>query len=131
MATQRNSAACSPRSGYWRSNRPDYGGPRAAVAAALNPHSRAGSTTDGGGPDCGYRQRTGTLYTALDRLLQQELIAVHSEEVVAGRLRRSYVLTHSGRELLESETERLRATLAEAERRLALGFRPRPAGGVA
>lgn len=64
---------------------------------------------------------TGTLYTALDRLLQQGLIRIDREEVVSGRLRRSFALTEQGRETLTNETERLRAGVAEAERRLALG----------
>jgi DNA-binding PadR family transcriptional regulator len=64
---------------------------------------------------------TGTLYTALDRLLQQELIQVEKEEIVAGRLRRSFALTEQGRSTLAEETRRLRAGAAEAERRLALG----------
>ena len=37
--------------------------------------------------------RAGTLYTALDRLRADELIAVDREEVVASRLRRYYRLT--------------------------------------
>ncbi|MFJ8434055.1 PadR family transcriptional regulator [Kitasatospora sp. NPDC094019] len=72
------------------------------------------------------RMLTGTLYTALDRLLQQGLVRIDHEEVVAGRLRRSFALTEQGRQTLTEETQRLRAGLAEAERRLALGT-PRPA----
>ncbi|MFJ3787683.1 PadR family transcriptional regulator [Kitasatospora sp. NPDC090091] len=64
---------------------------------------------------------TGTLYTALDRLLQQGLIRIDHEEVVGGRLRRTFALTEEGGEVLAAETERLRAGVAEAERRLALG----------
>ncbi|GAA2227039.1 hypothetical protein GCM10010430_02940 [Kitasatospora cystarginea] len=64
---------------------------------------------------------TGTLYTALDRLLQQGLIRIDHEEVVDGRLRRSFTLTEQGRSVLGEETERLRAGVAEADRRLALG----------
>ncbi|WP_405009158.1 PadR family transcriptional regulator [Kitasatospora sp. NBC_01539] len=72
------------------------------------------------------RMLTGTLYTALDRLLQQELIRIDHEEVVAGRLRRSFALTEEGRRTLTEETERLRAGVTEAERRLALGgLRPK------
>ncbi|MFF2041927.1 PadR family transcriptional regulator [Kitasatospora sp. NPDC058170] len=71
------------------------------------------------------RMLTGTLYTALDRLLQQGLIRIDREEVVAGRLRRTFALTEHGRHTLTEETERLRAGAAEAERRLALGA-PRP-----
>lgn len=64
---------------------------------------------------------TGTLYTALDRLLQQGLIRIDHEEVVGGRMRRTFALTEDGRDVLGAETERLRAGVVEAERRLALG----------
>ncbi|RKE22995.1 PadR family transcriptional regulator [Streptomyces sp. TLI_171] len=77
---------------------------------------------------------TGTLYTALDRLLQEGLVRVDSEEVVNGRLRRTFALTDQGRDTLAEETRRLRADAAEAERRLALGaLRPvlRVIGGTA
>ncbi|MET8630911.1 PadR family transcriptional regulator [Kitasatospora sp. NPDC004669] len=73
---------------------------------------------------------TGTLYTALDRLLQQELIRVDHEEVVAGKLRRYFALTDQGRDVLTAETQRLRTGVAEAERRLALG-RLQPNRGTA
>ncbi|WP_404815325.1 PadR family transcriptional regulator [Streptomyces thermolineatus] len=76
------------------------------------------------------RMRTGTLYGALERLVQQGLIEVHQEEVVDGRLRRSYALTGDGRTVLAAEAERLRATAAEAERRLAL-LVPNPKGALA
>ncbi|MFD9124763.1 PadR family transcriptional regulator [Kitasatospora sp. NPDC059571] len=76
------------------------------------------------------RLRTGTLYTALDRLLQQGLIRIESEEVVGGRLRRIYALTDEGQNLLTEETRRLRVTLAEAERRLGRA-RLRPNGASA
>ncbi|MCX5203178.1 PadR family transcriptional regulator [Streptomyces sp. NBC_00237] len=69
------------------------------------------------------RLRTGTLYGALDRLLKEELIEIHSEETVEGRMRRSYALTASGRTTLTTEAQRLRATAAEAERRLGLTLR--------
>ncbi|MFJ9692689.1 PadR family transcriptional regulator [Kitasatospora sp. NPDC101183] len=64
------------------------------------------------------KMRTGTLYGALDRLLQQGLIEVAAEEVVDGRARRSYALTDAGRAALATEAERLRAVATEAERRL-------------
>ncbi|MFJ9950693.1 PadR family transcriptional regulator [Kitasatospora sp. NPDC091207] len=67
---------------------------------------------------------TGTLYTALDRLLQQGLIRIDHEETVAGRMRRTFALTEDGRQVLGEETERLRAGVAEADRRLALGSGP-------
>ncbi|WP_354641871.1 PadR family transcriptional regulator [Kitasatospora camelliae] len=69
------------------------------------------------------RMRTGTLYGALDRLLQQGLIRVDSEEVVDGRARRTYALGDSGREVLGAEAERMRVLAAETERRLAAGGR--------
>ncbi|KOV60510.1 PadR family transcriptional regulator [Streptomyces sp. MMG1121] len=62
--------------------------------------------------------RTGTLYGALERLLQQELIEVHKEEVVESRLRRTYTLTSAGRQVLAAEAERMVATAHEATRRL-------------
>lgn len=79
------------------------------------------------------KMRTGTLYGALDRLLQQGLIEVAAEEIVDGRARRTYALTGSGRSALATEAERLRTVAAEAERRLAtvrsaLKGKPGPAG---
>ncbi|MEU4392168.1 PadR family transcriptional regulator [Kribbella sp. NPDC023855] len=65
--------------------------------------------------------RTGALYGALDRLLADGLIKVEREEVVAGRARRIFVLTPTGRERLEAEAERLSATAREVRRRLAAG----------
>jgi DNA-binding PadR family transcriptional regulator len=57
--------------------------------------------------------RPGTLYGALDRLVEQGLVAPEREEVVDGRLRRYYRLTDEGATVLESEAERL-STNAEA-----------------
>ncbi|GAA2252474.1 hypothetical protein GCM10010430_40010 [Kitasatospora cystarginea] len=76
------------------------------------------------------RMRTGTLYGALDRLLGQGLIEVASDEVVDGRARRTYALTDGGRAALSAETERLRAVVVEAERRLSTA-RPRLRGVTA
>jgi len=53
------------------------------------------------------RLTAGTLYSALDRLLSQQLIAVDGEEVVEGRARRYYRLTASGRRALQAEAARL------------------------
>ncbi|MFG2623032.1 PadR family transcriptional regulator [Streptomyces sp. NPDC048507] len=69
------------------------------------------------------KMRTGTLYGALERLLEEQLIAVHEEEVVDGRLRRSYALAPRGREVLAAEAARIARTAQEATRRLALGGR--------
>ena len=71
------------------------------------------------------RLRPGTLYTALDRLRADELIAADREEVVDGRLRRYYRLTPAGTKLLAAEAARLQAHAAAALRRLDL------AGGTA
>lgn len=67
------------------------------------------------------KMRTGTLYGALERLLQQGLIEVHKEEVVDSRLRRTYTLTAPGRAALAAEAERIAATAREATRRLGAG----------
>ncbi|MCX3061131.1 PadR family transcriptional regulator [Streptomyces beihaiensis] len=79
------------------------------------------------------RMRTGTLYGALDRLLQQGLIRVEREEVVDGRARKVYALDETGRGVLAAETRRLRAVVAEAERRMAAHSTPavRPKGALA
>ncbi|MEU9720866.1 PadR family transcriptional regulator [Streptomyces sp. NPDC047976] len=72
------------------------------------------------------KMRTGTLYGALERLLEQQLIAVHDEEVVDGRRRRSYALAPHGREVLAAEAARITRTAQEATRRLGLGGRTSP-----
>ena len=69
--------------------------------------------------------RAGTLYTALDRLRADQLIAVDREEIVENRLRRYYLLTPKGTGLLAAEAARLQAHAAVALRRLDL------AGGMA
>jgi DNA-binding PadR family transcriptional regulator len=71
------------------------------------------------------RLRPGTLYTALDRLRADELIAVDREEIVDGRLRRYYRLTPAGSKRLGAEAVRLQAHATAALTRLKL------AGGMA
>jgi DNA-binding PadR family transcriptional regulator len=66
------------------------------------------------------RLRAGTLYTALDRLRADGLIAVDREEVVDNRLRRYYRLTPAGQARLADEAARLHANAAVAMRRLKL-----------
>jgi DNA-binding PadR family transcriptional regulator len=66
------------------------------------------------------RLRPGTLYTALDRLLEAGLISVEREEVVDSRLRRYYQLTEQGRAVLAEEAERLRSHARAALRRLSV-----------
>lgn len=62
--------------------------------------------------------KAGTLYAALDRLTEQELIVVDREEASAGRLRRYYSLSDEGRARLESEVERMRSNASVAAARL-------------
>ena len=71
--------------------------------------------------------RAGTLYTALDRLRGDGLVAVDGEEVVEGRLRRYYRLTPEGTRVLAAEAARLQANATAALRRLSPGL----AGGAA
>jgi DNA-binding PadR family transcriptional regulator len=66
------------------------------------------------------RMLAGTLYTALDRLRADELIAVDREEIVEHRLRRYYRLTAAGEQRLAEEAVRLHANAAVALRRLRL-----------
>jgi PadR family transcriptional regulator len=62
--------------------------------------------------------RPGTLYGALDRLAEQGLVTVQSEEIVDGRLRRYYELTAAGAETLRVEASRLAHNAAAATSRL-------------
>jgi PadR family transcriptional regulator len=60
----------------------------------------------------------GTLYKALDRMLDDRWIEIASEEVVNGRHRRNYRLTADGRAVFLAEVQR-RATMEKAVRRIA------------
>jgi DNA-binding PadR family transcriptional regulator len=71
--------------------------------------------------------RAGTLYTALDRLKTDGLVAVDREEIVENRLRRYYRLTPEGEKRLAAEAARLHANATAAMRRLGPGL----AGGRA
>jgi DNA-binding PadR family transcriptional regulator len=75
--------------------------------------------------------QVGTLYAALDRLGGEGLVEVESEEVVRGRLRRTYRLTGAGHAALSAEAEKLRALAAKARSRLVAHPSPRLAGGGA
>jgi DNA-binding PadR family transcriptional regulator len=76
--------------------------------------------------------RPGTLYGALDRLVDAGLVRVDREETVDGRLRRYYRLAESGRELLSAETERMRRNVEAATIRLrTVKTAPRLSGGYA
>jgi DNA-binding PadR family transcriptional regulator len=57
--------------------------------------------------DGSVRLGPGTLYGALDRLAERELVVVDREEQEAGRLRRYYRLTPHGRTELAAEVRRL------------------------
>jgi DNA-binding PadR family transcriptional regulator len=67
--------------------------------------------------------RPGTLYAALDRVVEEGLVQADREEIVEGRLRRYYRLTPPGRARLTAEVERLRENAAVAAQRLRLGAR--------
>jgi DNA-binding PadR family transcriptional regulator len=69
--------------------------------------------------------RPGTLYGALDRLVEQGLVVADREEIVDGRLRRYYRLADEGAAVLEAEAARLTSNAAVAITRL----RARPAHG--
>ena len=62
--------------------------------------------------------RAGTLYGALDRLVEQSLVAADREEIVDGRLRRYYRLTDDGAAVLEAEARRLTSNAEAAVKRL-------------
>jgi DNA-binding PadR family transcriptional regulator len=64
--------------------------------------------------------RPGTLYGALDRLAEQELVVVDREEAVEGRLRRYYRLTGSGAATLAEQASRLHRHARAAERNLGI-----------
>jgi len=65
------------------------------------------------------RPRAGALYHGLDKMLDQGLVAIDSEETVDGRLRRTYALTGDGRDLLAREAARRRRDADAAQERLA------------
>jgi DNA-binding PadR family transcriptional regulator len=75
--------------------------------------------------------RPGTLYGAIDRLVEQGLVASDREEIVDGRLRRYYRLTDSGADTLQTEAARLtsNADAAVARLRRRARQRTRPAHG--
>jgi PadR family transcriptional regulator, regulatory protein PadR len=53
------------------------------------------------------RLATGTLYTALDRLTGEGYVRLVSDEIVSGRVRRSYGLTDPGVAALRAEAVRM------------------------
>jgi DNA-binding PadR family transcriptional regulator len=72
------------------------------------------------------RLGTGTIYSALKRLLAEGLIeeAEDPDEASRARGKRTYALSHAGRDYLDEQTERLRLLTAHAIGKGALpGFR--------
>src|SRR5262245_57628907 len=70
--------------------------------------------------------RPGTLYGALDRLVEQGHVCVDREEIVDGRLRRYYRLTDEGAGLLAEQARRMANNAQIATARLGKRVRPRP-----
>ena len=64
------------------------------------------------------RITAGTLYGAIDRLIDQGLVAADGEETVSGRLRRYYRITGEGERVVAEEAARLRAAADVVVRRL-------------
>jgi DNA-binding PadR family transcriptional regulator len=62
---------------------------------------------------------TGTLYTALKRMLDQGWIAreSHTHQTVNGRLRKAYRLTDLGQRILHAEVQRLQGLVGAARLR--------------
>jgi len=65
------------------------------------------------------RLSTGTLFGALDRLVDSGLVEAGQEEKVEGRVRRSYTLTQDGHAALAAEAGRLRRAARVVEVRVA------------
>ncbi len=71
------------------------------------------------------RLTAGTLYGALDRLVDAGMVEVDGEEVVGGRARRYYRLTGPGKEALEAEAGRMAHAVSVVAGRVGpLGVRP-------
>jgi DNA-binding PadR family transcriptional regulator len=64
--------------------------------------------------------KPGTLYTALDRLVDAGLVVRAGDEVVDGRLRRYFELTSLGADSLSAEATRQQSNASRALARLAL-----------
>jgi PadR family transcriptional regulator PadR len=65
------------------------------------------------------RLSTGTLFGALDRLVESGLVEAGEEEKVDGRVRRAYTLTHDGHAALTAEAGRMRRAARVVEARVA------------
>jgi PadR family transcriptional regulator, regulatory protein PadR len=65
------------------------------------------------------RPAVATLYAALERLTEDGLVEVFSEEIVDGRARRSFTLTADGLAALGEEAARMAESAAVVQRELA------------
>lgn len=63
----------------------------------------------------------GTLYGALDRLVDEALIEIDRAEVVSGRTRRYYRISDQGRVAALAEVQRMRSLVAMADAEVTLG----------
>ena len=91
------------------------------TALAAGPQHGYGIMTDVAEISGGrVRLRAGTLYAALNRLVNDRLVEFDREEIVDARLRRYYRLSSEGARRLEEEVDRMRSTTAVAARRLRL-----------
>jgi DNA-binding PadR family transcriptional regulator len=64
------------------------------------------------------RLGAGTLYGALNRLVEEGLVVEQSEEVVSGRRRRYYAISDGGRSAVSAEAERLHDAAAAVRSRV-------------
>ncbi|MFG2596071.1 PadR family transcriptional regulator [Streptomyces sp. NPDC048462] len=69
-------------------------------------------------PQGRVRLRTGTLYGSIERFQGEGVIGSFALEWIAGRPRRTYTLTRTGRNGLAAEVRRITAGAREATRRL-------------
>lgn len=67
------------------------------------------------------RLSSGTLYGALDRLVNEGLVEVAGETVVTGRRRRNYQITDAGRTAAVAEVARLQAASEAVARSIDIG----------
>lgn len=74
---------------------------------------RAADLSDGA-----VRLSTGTLYALLDRAIEEGLVVAGKPYTAAGRQRRDYTLTSSGRDELQAEADRLAQASRTVSRRL-------------
>jgi PadR family transcriptional regulator len=65
------------------------------------------------------RLSTGTLFGALDRLVESGLVEAGEEQKVEGRVRRSYTLTQDGHAALTAEAGRMRRAARVVETKVA------------